>query len=89
MKQNIENSLYKIAAFNSWDIEKRGDLKEHESEAENRIELSIADLRAMLNQIFELGQETAELERKQNQELKNQIFRQATKAYRASHPEAR
>lgn len=89
MKKNIEKELYKIAAFNSWEIENRGDLKAHADEKENSIELSVSAIQAMLAQAFELGRKAAEAETKSNADLKNEIFRKACNGYYTQHSEAK
>jgi len=89
MKKTIEKELYRIAAFHSWEIENRGDLEYRGNDSEDYIELSVGAIQGMLEQAFELGRKTAGLERKQNTDLKNQIFRQACESYKASHPEAK
>lgn len=81
MKKNIEKELYRIAAFHSWAIENRGDLEYRGCNSEDCIELTVGAIQGMLEQAFELGRKTAELERKQNTDLKNQIFRQAFENY--------
>lgn len=89
MKKSIKNELYRIAAFNSCAVENRGDLEERENEEDNKLELSVADIQAMLLEAYELGRETAEAERKQAVDFKSQIFRNACKAYNAAHPATR
>ena len=89
MTKNIENELYKIAAYNSWAVENRGDLKTHENEEDNKLELSVADIQAMLMQAYELGKKVAETESQQKADFKSQIFRNACKAYNAAHPATR
>ena len=89
MKKTIKNELYRIAAFNSYTIENRGDLEEREREEENKVELSVSDIQAMLMQAYEFGRETAEAERRQAVDFKSQIFRNACKAYNAAHPATR
>lgn len=89
MKKNIEKELYRIAAFHSFEIENRGDLEYRYNDSEDCIELSVGAIQGMLEQAFELGRKTAELERKKNEDLKNQIFRQACEAYKTEHPEAK
>ena len=89
MKKSIKNELYRIAAFNSYTIENRGDLEEREREEENKVELSVADIEAMLMQAYELGKKVAETESQQKADFKSQIFRNACKAYNAAHPATR
>lgn len=89
MKKSIKNELYRIAAFNSYTIENRGDLEEHEREEDNKLELSVADIHAMLMQAYELGKKVAEAEKKQAEDFKSQIFRNACKAYNIAHPATR
>lgn len=89
MEKSIKNEFYRIAAYNSWAIENRGDLEEHKNEEDNKVELSVADIQAMLMQAYEFGRQTAETEKKQADDFKSQIFRNACKAYNAAHPATR
>ncbi len=89
MKKSIKNELYRIAAFNSYTIENRGDLEEREREEDNKVELLVADIEAMLFQAYEFGRQTAEAEKKQAEDFKSQIFKNACKAYNAVHPVTR
>lgn len=89
MKKSIKNELYKIAAFNSYAVENRGDLEEREREEDNKVELSVADIQAMLFQAYELGKKVSEAEKKQAEDFKTQIFRNACNAYNAAHPATR
>lgn len=89
MEKSIKNEFYRIAAYNSWAIENRGDLEERERKEDNKVELSVADIEAMLLEAYELGKNVAEAEKKQAEDFKSQIFRNACKAYNAAHPATR